>query len=103
MRPGVPANESTQLQGARRGINAFESETAIVRRASTFLGEDKPRQIGSFAEGHGCDDHGDSTRVGTYPRHEHSRLATTKWVAIGVYNHLNTEAMKYIGVCCMNR
>lgn len=50
MRPGVPANESTQLQGARRGINAFESETAIVRRASTFLGEDKPRPIG--ATGH---------------------------------------------------
>lgn len=67
-----------------------------------------PNQIPHTSPFSGCEDldlspkvtgvtiTGDRTRVGTYPRHEHSRLATTKWVTIGVYNHLNTEAMRYI-------
>lgn len=47
-RSGVPSSESTELRAARGRIRELETELAIVRRAATFLGEDKPRPKGSI-------------------------------------------------------
>ena len=45
-RPRVPTSKSTELRAARRRIRELETELAIVRRAATFLLEDKPRPTG---------------------------------------------------------
>lgn len=43
---GTSSAESAQLRAARKRIRELETELAIVRQASTFLGQDKPHPKG---------------------------------------------------------
>lgn len=44
-RPGVPSKKLTEQRAAHRRIRELETELAIVRQGSAFLGEDKLRPI----------------------------------------------------------
>jgi len=46
-RPGRVSEESAELLAARRRIRELETELEIVRKATKFLGEDRPAPKGS--------------------------------------------------------
>lgn len=45
--PGLSTTESAELRAAHRRIRELETELLIVRQASKFLGEERPRPKGS--------------------------------------------------------